>query len=498
MNEQNKKNLTLECRDLLSAQSLASLRSVGRWIGVASPTSLKKGELIDGIIAIMVEDSPAQARSGRGAPVLDDRLDSKIVEDLERLKAKYNDHVLRPRDLEKIDYHLDERIQEMQKEKNVFELRSFEKFEFNKDGTPRVFKGQLATHNSVSFLLPLDYVNDMEKMLFPIEFIRRYELKDGDVIACNARREGEIAVVTRIVEINGISPDFFHRGTSFEEANVRYPVGRIKVFDKNASPSLTAKYMEWVVPFGRGNRGLLIAPPTTGKTSFLEKIAAGAAALNADVTTLVLLVDQSPETVAQFRKVLSKDTLIYSTYEDEPERQVFVADCILKRAKRLAECGRDVLLIVDSFNTLAHAYNETKQSSGGKMLPCGLESKTVNYIKKYFGSARCLASGGSLTILGSVSNGTGNPADDLIVSEVSSISNLEIRLNEDFAVKRIFPAVDKHSVYVKFNEAEGYGESEILALLRGLEDARLSDVGFLEKLENAQSYQEFLISLQKI
>lgn len=497
MNEQNKKQFTFECKDFLSAQSLASLRSFGRLVGVVSPTSQKKGALIDEIIGVLVGDVPAKARSGRGAPVLDDRPNAKIVEEIERLKAKYDDHVLTPRDLEKIDYHLKERLAEMQKEKNVFLFRSPEKFEFNEDGTPRVFKGQLATHNGVSFLLPLDFVSDREKMLLAVDFIRKYELKEGDVIACNASREGEIAVVTRIVEINGASTEFFQRGTSFEAASVRYPVERIKVYDEERAPWLTAKYMDWVVPFGRGIRGLIIAPPKTGKTYFLEKVAAGAATLNADVTTLVLLVDQSPETVAQFRKVISKDALIYSTYEDEPERQVFVADSILKRAKRLAECGKDVLLIVDSFNALAHAYNETEESSGGKMLPCGLESKTVNYIKKFFGAARCLASGGSLTVLGSASNATGNPADEVIASEVSSVSNLEIRLNEELAIKRIFPAVDKDSVYVKFNETEGYGEPEILALLRRL-DSRFDGVGLLSKLIDSDSKEEFLSFLKKM
>ncbi|MBQ5930462.1 MAG: hypothetical protein IIX02_06700, partial [Clostridia bacterium] len=263
------------------------------------------------------------------------------------------------------------------------------------------------------------------------------------------------------------------------------------------SSSLTAKYMDWVVPFGRGNRGLVIAPPKTGKTMFLEKISAGAATLNDDVTTLVLLVDQSPETVTQFRKVLSKDCLVYSTYEDEPERQLFVADCILKRAKRLAECGKDVLLIIDSLSALAHAYNETEESSGGKVLPCGLESKTVHFIKKYLGSARCLELGGSLTILGSVSNMTGNTVDDVIAAELSSICNLEIRLKEELAVRRIFPAVGTNSVYVKYGEADGRGESETLSLLRKLGGQRFTDEGFLESLQKSVSKEEFNSFLKK-
>lgn len=497
MNEENKREFIFRCREFLSAQSLASLRSYGREVGVVSPTSRKKGELIEEIIGVLSNEIPAQARSGRGAPVLDDRPDVKIVQEIERLKAKYDAPTATGTGYGIPDYHFEERLKELRKNQTIFVLNSNAHVDCNADGTPRVFRGQMATHDDVSFLIPLDYMKDEEKLLLPIDFIRSYGLKDGDVISCYAKKNENIAIVMKILDVNGCEPAYLKRNGNFDGLNVRYPVGKIKVYDTDVSSSITAKYMDWVVPFGRGQRALIVAPPKTGKTQFLEKVACGGAKLNADVTTLVLLIDQSPETVAQFRKVIDKDCLAYATYEDEPERQVFVAESMLKRAKRLAECGKDVLLIVDSLNALARAYNETEESSGGKMLPCGLESKTVHYIKKYFGAARCLEVGGSLTVVGTVSNATGNPADDLLATELSAICNLQIQLKESLAAKRIFPALGTDSVYVKHNEGEGRGEPETLVLLRRAKPERFGDVELITLLENSSSLQEFNEKLRK-
>ena len=496
MNEQTKKEFIYACRELFSAQSLASLRSYGRSVGVVSPTSRKKGELIEEIIGILCEEIPAQAPNGRGAPVLDDRPDVKLLEDVERLIAKYKtgeDSTDRVPNLS-----FSQIMASLKTQPNTtFVLNNSGDYEINEDGSPRLFRGQLATQNGVSFLLPLDYAVDGEKLLIAVEFIRSYNLKEGDIITCYAKRTEQVAVVVKIEEINGVSPDFFKRNSNFETAGVCYPVGKIKVYDSVKAPSLTQKYMDWIVPLGRGARGLLVAPPKTGKTVFLENVAVGAEGLNEDVNVFVLLIDQSPETVMQFRKVLPSDCLVCSTYEDEPERQVFVAESILKRAKRLAECGKDVLLIVDSLNALAHAYNETEESAGGKVLPCGLESKTVHYIKKFLGSARCLELGGSLTIMSAVNCATGNSADDVIATELSAICNLEIRLKEDFASRRIFPAVGADSVYVKYADGDGRGEPETLFLLRKMDAGQYANEELLFALNRSNSQEEFYKFLKK-
>lgn len=493
MTEQNKKAFKFECREFLSKRTINRLRTYARSVGVGgSLTKDQKEELIEAIIGVLTKETSPKAPSGRGKPVMDNQPDPEIVEGVEKLLAKYDDM-----GEDRVpNYDFSAGMENIKNNPTRFILNSAEDFERNEDGTPRLFRGQLATQDGVSFLLPLDYLNDEDKMLISVDFIRGYKLKEGDVIGCYVKRAEQIAVVVKIEEINGINPDYFKRNGNFEDAGVCFPMGKIRVYDGVNAPTLSQKYMDWIVPFGRGNRGLVVAPPKTGKTMFLEKVSVGTSRLNEDVTTLVLLIDQSPETVMQFRKVLSKDSLVYSTYEDEPERQIFVAESILKRAKRLVECGKDVLLIIDSLSALAHAYNETKESSGGKVLPCGLESKTVHYIKKYLGAARCLELGGSLTILGGVSNMTGNTADDVIAAELSSICNLEIRLKENLAARRIFPAVGTDSVYVKYGETNGYGEPETLSLLRE-KRARLGDEEFLSSLEKCASIEEFNNFLKK-
>ena len=494
----NTREFKLACRNILSSYPISSLRSYGRYVGLNSPTSCNKEPLIEQIVGVLSGEISVQERSGRGAPVLDERLPMNLIHAMEALIAKYAAENEEDKcDIPQYDMATRIKIFQAQAQKTKFVANSTKHFENNEDGTPCVFVGQLATHNNVSFLLPLDYIKDEEKLLLPIEFIHRYGLREGDVVSCNAKWNNGVGVVTKIVGINGASPEFIKRNGTFDELNVCYPVGKINVYDGKNFSTLTAKYMDWVVPFGRGQRALLVAAPKTGKTLFLQKVAYSVTNLNPNVITLVLLLDQSPEMVGQFRKLIHKDSLIYATYEDEPERQVFIADSILKRAKRLAECGKDVVLIVDSLSALARAFNETEESSGGKMLPCGLESKTVHYIKKYLGAARCLEVGGSLTILGAVSNKTGNPADDLLATELSSICNLQIQLKEDLAAKQIFPAVGLDSVYVKYNDEAGSGETEILALLRNVNSEDFGDIEMISTLQKSSSIKEFGSVLKK-
>jgi transcription termination factor Rho len=233
---------------------------------------------------------------------------------------------------------------------------------------------------------------------------------------------------------------------------VCYPSQPIQVYDGAQFSGVEHKFTQWLTPLGKGTRGLVISSPKAGKTQYLLSLVQAVKSLNPGVETYVLLVDQSLETVGSFRKVVGKDNLLYTTYEDEPDRQIFVANFLMKRAKAQVECGKDVFVFIDSFNALSRAYNDTEESAGGKLLASGLESKTIHYIKKYLGAARQMVEGGSLTILGSVSIGTGNPADEAIKTELSSVANLEICLNEELAYKRIFPALDMKLVYSKQDE----------------------------------------------
>lgn len=450
VDEKNIKLFSLQCRDFLDRFGISELRAYGRSVGVSRATAKKKEDLIDDIIRIFIGELQPIERSRLGAPIKNDYVNLRIVETVNAYRYAYLTDVQdaplvldQEGSPEPIDWATMLR-ESQRKEHSTLEAGDCLDEEME-GGKRKVYLGQLQTLNSVSLLLPLDCTDTEEKIIISVEFIKEYRLAEGDVITCYAKRGNNFHVATTILTINGIVAEKFHR-VNMETAEVCYPSQRLRLYDKEMFNGTEFKFADWLIPFAKGQRALIASSPKSGKTQLLLRIAQAAQALNEGLETYVLLVDQSPEVIGAYRKVLQNIQLLYTTYEDDAERQVFVADYLLKRAKCQMESGKDVLLIIDSFNALARAFNETEASTGGKVLTCGLESKTVHYLKKYFGCARCLEKGGSLTILASVACSTGNPADDVIYSELSTISNLEVRLNDEMARRRIFPALDLHLV----------------------------------------------------
>lgn len=434
MSEKNAIGFENAAKIYLYTVSLEKLRSYGRSIGVASATAKKKNDLIEEIIGVLVGKITPIEISKRGAPVKNDNVDQRVEEEMNRLKELYLGD-------DRYSFDFEKEYQKMLKRKTIFSVSSpLQKEEEQVDGRNVVFQGQLQMLNGVSMLLPLNCIENEEKIIMPVIFIKMHDLREGDEITCYAAKNNDYLVATLVLTVNGIPLKDLRRGR-FAEMDVRLPKRRFTTYDGEFFPTMMGKYAEWLIQITEGQRGLVISSPKSGKTTALSELVQPLAALNEDLCVFCLLVDSSPETVSKFRMLAGKDRLVYSTYDDEPERQVFVADFILNRAKRYAESGRQVLLIVDSFNALARAYNDTEQSIGGKMLSCGLESKTVHYLKKYFGSARCLEKGGALTILAAVNTNTGNPADDVIGAELCALANLEVRLSDSLAYKRVFPAL---------------------------------------------------------
>lgn len=424
------------CKEFLAGFSLNALRSYGREIGVANPTKdKKKNVLIDAIVSVLVGEVAPQPPAILGAPVKNDFVDPKIHEGIKHLRmvsaanAK-NDDV----------YDYKARVQKIKDNPHILSVEDPNAAELKKMSAREIYRGQLETLNNVSMLLPFNCMDSDKRVIISVDTIRAYDLQEGDMITCYAEKRQTVLVATVILTVNDYVVDTFKRGV-FEEKTVCYPKEKIAFYDKEKG-TVARKLLQWLMPIKNGQRGLILAPPKTGKTSLLADMHTAATVHNPGLYVFSLLVDQSPESVAHFRKVYGKENLVYTTYEDEPERQVFVAEFILRRAKRLAECGRNVLILVDSFNALARAYNDTDASAGGKILAGGMESKTVQYLKRYLGAARCFEDGGSLTIIGALCTDTGNPADDLLKSELTPISNLELSLSEELARKRLFPAFD--------------------------------------------------------
>ncbi len=449
MAEKNFTEFKYACKEFLGGLALNTLRAYGRKIGVDNPTKDKtKGVLIADIVAVLAGEIAPKPRSNRGAPVKNDFVDPKVEEYVQTLRVLYG--VPSPQESGDV-FDFDARLKKVKETPFVLTVEDPNAKELEKDGIREIFKGQLETLNNVSMLLPLDCSDPAVKIIISVDLIRAHDLREGDVITCYCEKRQNALVATSILTVNDLVLGTFRRN-KFDECMAVEPQKRMHFYSGKENGRVLPKFFEWILPFGRGQRGLVLAPPKSGTSTLLLEMAQVAIKENKQLKVLTLLVDQSPESIIQFRKFIKADNLLYTTYEDEPSRQVFVADFLLKRAKRYAENGKDVLLIVDSFNALSRAFNDTEQSVGGKVLAGGLESKTLQYLKRYLGAARCLDKGGSITILGALATDTGNPADDLLKSELSTVANLEIYLDEELAKRRIYPALDVSSCGGKYTD----------------------------------------------
>lgn len=429
------------CRYQLTGYTIGALRAYARGIGLPNATEKKKGELIEDIIAILSGERLPINKSKLGAPVKNDYVDPALVREMESLRKLYFPHQFQE-NADPFDFATE--YVKMQNSQGEFRFESSLSEEERANITEeKTYEGQIEYIENIPCVIPLSgNRSQKEKLLIPREIIDRYELLDGDVITCTAKKSNAAYVVTGITVINDCAADMVTR-IRFEDAEVEYPMQPL-CFDSTAlkEGAASVRTLQWLIRIRRGQRGCVISAPKAGKTSLLLDMAKASLVNNRDVWLFVLLLDQTPETVAQFKKDLPHCHFMYTTYEDDCDAQVFAADFLLKRAKRFVECGKNVLFIVDSFNALAHAYNETDASMGGKTLAGGLESKTVYYLKNFLGTARNLKSKGSLTMLGALNTDTGNPADETLLNEMTSVSNLEIYLSEDLAIKHIFPNID--------------------------------------------------------
>ncbi len=437
MNERALEELKQAYTEYLSTLSIGSLRSVGRHVGVNQSTLKKKGALVKDIVEILIGNVPPAAKTNRGAPVKDAYIDPKIFSKLDEIKFLYLSGITE----DDTEANIPEAAEKQEVADNVIDFRSPEYEPQQGYFEQEVYTGQLETINGVSSLFPLNGRDaSVEKIIVTVSEIKKHDLRDGDIVVCHAEKRHAALVATEILSVNSL-PVGEDKRSRFELSEVCYPDQRISFYSEKSNSS-ALKYIDWLIPLGKGQRGVVTSSPKAGKTMLLKEVAKAVSEEHPDIRLLVLLTEQSPEAVGEFKKIVPKADFIYTTYDDEAETHVFAADFLLKRAKRFAEMGMDVLMLVDSLTALAHAYNETEESSGGKTLSCGLESKTLHYIKKFFGSARCLAQGGSLAILGTLSVDTGNPMDDILAGELLGATNSEIRLSDMLVAKNVFPAID--------------------------------------------------------
>ena len=288
-----------------------------------------------------------------------------------------------------------------------------------------------------------NYISSPDDIYVSQQQIRQYSLKTGDTVECTIRPPKDADKyfpMKEVLRINGISPAAAKERIAFENLTPLFPEEKFKLCKGDKSDPLSVRIIDLFAPIGKGQRGLIVAQPKTGKTVLLKQIANAIAQNHPEVYMIVLLIDERPEEVTDMARSVNAE-VIASTFDEPAENHVKVANIVHEKAKRLVECGHDVVILLDSITRLARAYNTVAPASG-KVLSGGVEAQALHKPKRFFGAARNIENGGSLTIIATALTDTGSKMDDVIFEEFKGTGNMELQLDRKLSNKRIFPAVD--------------------------------------------------------
>ena len=288
-----------------------------------------------------------------------------------------------------------------------------------------------------------NYISSPDDIYVSQQQIRQYSLKTGDTVECTIRPPKDTDKyfpMKEVIRVNGIAPEVAKERIAFENLTPLFPDEKFKLCKGDKSDPLSVRIIDFFAPIGKGQRGLIVAQPKTGKTVLLKQIANAIAEDHPEVYMIVLLIDERPEEVTDMARSV-KAEVIASTFDEPAENHVKVANIVHEKAKRLVECGHDVVILLDSITRLARAYNTVAPSSG-KVLSGGVEAQALHKPKRFFGAARNIENGGSLTIIATALTETGSKMDDVIFEEFKGTGNMELQLDRKLSNKRIFPAVD--------------------------------------------------------
>ncbi len=331
--------------------------------------------------------------------------------------------------------------------------------------------------------------------------VRRNELRRGDMIKGQVRppRDNEkYPALQRLDEINGQQPEANRGRKKFADLTPIYPEDRLRM--EHGAQFMTARTIDLVAPIGKGQRGLIVSPPKAGKTTVLKDIAASITANNPDVYLMCLLVDERPEEVTDMERSIHGE-VVSSTFDMPSDQHIAVAELVIERAKRLVESGRDVVILLDSITRLARAYNLASPASG-RILSGGVDSTALYPPKKFFGAARNIEEGGSLTIIATALIETGSRMDEVIFEEFKGTGNMELRLDRGLADRRIFPAIDvitsgtrKEELLLDPQEAPFVWG--VRRILHGIENPERAMDMLIKGLKTTNSNMEFLAKMAR-
>lgn len=409
-------------REIYSEMTLVDLKNKAKELGIKNISKLKKSELIDELVKV----TPNSIE--KNGVVLREKIAPKIREKESSNNTNNTNNGYSTRE---------NNITEEQKEEKKEKLKVM----INESGSA---KGVLEVqeNNNFGFLRCDNYLTSENDIYVSPSQIRRFNLRTGDEVQGKVReaKDGEKFKALLFVEkVNGDNPEKAIGRKNFETLTPIYPNERLHL-ETNNEKDLSSRLMDIICPIGKGQRGIIVAPPKAGKTTLLKRIAQNITINHPDVKLIVLLIDERPEEVTDMKRSINGD-VIYSTFDEEPQNHAKVAQMVLERAKRMVEQGKDVVILLDSITRLSRAYNLTITPTG-RTLSGGLDPGALIMPKKFFGAARNIEEGGSLTILATALIETGSRMDDMIFEEFKGTGNMEVHLDRRLQERRIFPAID--------------------------------------------------------
>ncbi len=333
-----------------------------------------------------------------------------------------------------------------------------------------------------------NYISSPDDIYVSQQQIRQYSLKTGDTVECTIRPPRDTDKyfpMKEVIRINGIAPALAKERIAFENLTPLFPDEKFKLCKGDKSDPLSVRIIDFFAPIGKGQRGLIVAQPKTGKTVLLKDIANAIANNHPEVYMIVLLIDERPEEVTDMARSVNAE-VIASTFDEPAENHVKVANIVHEKAKRLVECGHDVVILLDSITRLARAYNTVAPASG-KVLSGGVEAQALHKPKRFFGAARNIENGGSLTIIATALTETGSKMDDVIFEEFKGTGNMELQLDRKLSNKRIFPAVDIPASSTRRDDL--LLPADVLSRMWVIRK-ELTDMNSVEAMEKLKTYME--------
>ena len=443
----------------LKGKKLPELQEIAKNIGIRRITGLKKMELIyqiiDTVAASPVDEkdsSPSPKPQPDKAVGVRKKVHEKPAEEKPKLAPteKRNEAREHPKQKHNNNQHQNGKHNHQKRKKEHHEVNH------NRDNRNRYrepdfeFEGIISTEGVLEmmqegygFLRSSDfnYLSSPDDVYVSQSQIRLFGLKTGDTVLGTVRppKEGEkYFPLIKVDKINGLDPKVVRDRVSFEHLTPLFPDEKFKIAERQST--ISTRIIDLFSPLGKGQRGMIVSQPKTGKTMLLKDIANAIAANHPEVYQLILLIDERPEEVTDMQRNVDGE-VVASTFDEPADRHVKVANIVLEKAKRMVECGHDVVILLDSITRLARAYN-TVQPASGKILSGGVDANALHKPKRFFGAARNIEGGGSLSIIATALTETGSKMDEVIFEEFKGTGNMELQLDRRIANRRIFPAID--------------------------------------------------------